>query len=286
MYNFIYMQNFSYSKILKNNWEIVALIIGVTIVLSLVFSILQPFKYQAATQILIIQKQVPNLDAYTATKSAEKIGKNLASIIYTSSFYNNVIESNVNIKNRFPQNDIERRKAWKEDIEARVIPETGILEISVYDEDKNYAAQLVRTISYVLVNKGAEYHGGGEGVEIKIVDDVLLSKYPVKPNIILNAALAVVLGLVLGCAFVILRESRRAVLPETQQVNLFDLAPAEDKQYEILREEEMDIESDKEKSLKPVEVKEINLELESKPAKELSPLMTEIKTMYDHLENK
>jgi capsular polysaccharide biosynthesis protein len=90
-----------------------------------------------------------------------------------------------------------------------MIPDTGILVINAYDTDRDFASQLVRAISYVLVNKGAEYHGGGNDVEIKIVDDVFVSKYPVRPNIILDMSLAAVIGIALGCAFVILNESKR-----------------------------------------------------------------------------
>lgn len=210
------MNNIQYTKILRKNWEIVALFIGLTMVLALVISILQPFEYSATTQMLIIQKQEGNLDAYTATKSAEKIGKNLSSIVYTSSFYNQVIESAEEINAKFPQDSRERRKQWKENVKVSVIPETGILEIDVYDTDRNFAANLVKTVAYTLVDKGAEYHGGGQDVEIKIVDDVFVSKYPARPNVIVNSVLAIILGLVFGSVFVILKESRK----ENKQMQL------------------------------------------------------------------
>jgi capsular polysaccharide biosynthesis protein len=203
------MENLQYSKILRKNWELVALVTGLAIVIALVVSLVSPFQYSASTQILIIQKQEQNLDAYTATKSAERIGKNLASIIFTSSFYNEVIESNSSISGKFPTDTTERRKAWKKNIEANVIPESGILEIKVYDFDRNFASQLVKTISYVLVNKGAEYHGGGADVEIKLVDDVFVSKYPVRPNIALNILIALIAGILLGSYWVIMRESAK-----------------------------------------------------------------------------
>jgi capsular polysaccharide biosynthesis protein len=203
------MENLQYSKILRKNWELVALVSGLAIVLALIVSLVSPFQYSATTQILIIQRQEQNLDAYTATKSAERIGKNLASIIFTSSFYNEVIASNSSIAGKFPTDATERRKDWKKNIEANVIPESGILEIKVYDTDSNFASQMVRTISYVLVNKGAEYHGGGLDVEIKVVDDVFISKYPVRPNIALNLGIALIAGILLGSYWVIIRESSK-----------------------------------------------------------------------------
>ncbi len=252
------MENLQYSKILRKNWEIVALIIGVTVILALLISLLQPFQYSASTQILIIQKQERNLDAYTATKSAERIGKNLVSIIYTSSFYNEVIEANSNIERNFPQDSVERREAWEKNVKVNVVPETGILEIDVYDVDKNYASKLVRTIAYVLVNKGAEYHGGGADVEIKIVDDVFMSKYPVRPNIPLNLALAVIIGFIFGSALVILTEANKVKKEDELEAgileknnNIFNSGP--------------------------------EMELEAEPV--YNPVReTKIKTMYDHLQ--
>jgi capsular polysaccharide biosynthesis protein len=203
------MENLQYSKILRKNWELIALISGLAVVIALIVSLVSPFQYSATTQMLIIQKQEQNLDAYTATKSAEIIGKNLASIIFTSSFYDEVIASNSSIAGKFPTDTTERRKEWKKNIEANVIPESGILEIKVYDTDSNFASQLVRTISYVLVNKGAEYHGGGTDVEIKIVDDSFISKYPVRPNIALNLGIALIAGILLGSYWVIMKESNK-----------------------------------------------------------------------------
>lgn len=203
------MQNIQYSKILRKNWEIIALVVGISVVLALIVSLVSPFQYSATTKILIIQKQSGNLDAYTANKSAERIGQNLSNIINTSSFYNEVLAANSGLQSKFPEDSVERMKLWDKNVKVNVIPETGILEINAYDTDRDFASQLVRAIAYVLVNKGAEYHGGGNDVEIKIVDDVFVSKYPVRPNIILNMGLAGIIGVALGCVFVILSESRK-----------------------------------------------------------------------------
>jgi len=250
------MENLQYSKILRKNWEIIALVIGVAVVLALIISLFQPFQYAASTKILIIQKQDRNLDAYTATKSAERIGKNLTSIMYTSSFYNEVIESNSTIKSKFSTDSRERRKEWEKNVKAVVVPETGIIEITAYDVDRAHASQLVRNIAYVLVNKGADYHGGGADVAIKIVDDVFISKFPVKPNIALNTLLAVVIGFLFGSAFVVLKEAKKANQEEFVQVS------------EINGENNFGFEPGYELAAEPV--------IEAK--------RTEIKTMYDHLQ--
>jgi capsular polysaccharide biosynthesis protein len=234
------MENLQYSKILRSNWEIVALIMGIAILLVLVVSLLQPFQYAASTKILIIQKQELNTDAYTATKSAERIGKNLANIIFTSSFYNEVIESNSIFSDKFLQDSRERRKQWDKNVEVNVTPETGILEISAFDVDKSYAAQLVRSIAYVLVSKGSEYHGGGTSVEIKIVDDVFMSKYPQRPNIVLNSALAMLIGFLFGSALVILNAAKKINDIKTQNTdtryNSYEIPqPETDQEWQKMR---------------------------------------------------
>ncbi len=280
------MENLQYSKIFRKNWEIVALFIGVTVVLTLIISLLQPFQYEASTKILVIQKQEKNLDAYTATKSAERIGKNLSNIIFTSSFYNEVLEADKALADKFPQDNIEKRKAWDKNVKADVIPETGILEVNVYDVDRQYAAKLVKTISYVLMNKGSEYHGGGSDVGFKIVDDVFLSKYPVRPNIILNTSLALVLGFLLGSAFIILSEAEKqkkvAEKAVNKQPSLF-----EDMQKQQIKTKETDLENETEAEEDTIhsfgKAWQLAEETVNDSANNNRADQTEIKTMYDHI---
>lgn len=270
------MQNLQYSKILKTNWEIVALIMGLAILLALVISLVQPFQYAASTKILIIQKQELNTDAYTATKSAERIGQNLADIIFTSSFYNDVIDSNYSIESKFSQDSTERRKEWEKNIEVNVAPGTGLLEITVYDIDKSFASQLVRSIAYVLVTKGAEYHGGGTNIEIKVVDDVFISKYPKRPNIILNGSLALLLGFLLGSALVVLSESNKAkkIKENSYPIQISDNS----ENYETEPKQDWQMaEAIDSNDFGFVPVEDASIE-DFKPERK-----TEIITMYDHL---
>ena len=205
---------------------------------------------------------------------------------FTSSFYDEVIDSNKIVAKKFTQDSIERRKTWEKNVKANVIPETGILQINVYDVDRNYASELVKNISYVLINKGAEYHGGGSDVELKIVDDVFISKYPVRPNIILNIALAFVIGFILGSAFVILNEAAK-YKKETEvaleiQPSLFENTDQEkdlevdneDEHFEITDEQEPELASQ-------MQLAEETIAEESD---EDNIAHTEIKTMYDHLQ--
>lgn len=217
------MQNISYSKSIQKNWEIVALVTGIAVVATLVIAVVSPFKYRATAKILIIQNQLANLDAYTSTKSAEKIGKNLTEVVASTTFYNEVIKANPRVALEFSDDDVKRRKEWKQDVEASIVPETGILAISTYNPDKRIAAELSKTVTAVLISKGRDYHGGGDTVTMQVIDDVYVGKYPVRPNLPLNLAFALVLGMVAGSVFVVLQEAA-AAKNRYQQKNIFEVS--------------------------------------------------------------
>jgi len=74
---------------------------------------------------------------------------------------------------------------------------------------------------YVLVEQGSQYHGGGEQVEIKLIDKPIVSNYPVRPNLILNAIVALLVGLVVSFVYVYLKLDKHKVkLVETSSENL------------------------------------------------------------------
>lgn len=267
------MQERTYTQVIRAQWEVIALITGLAIVLSLVVSILQPFKYSATSQLLIIQKQTSTLDAYTATKSAEKIGKNLSTIVYTSSFYRDVIDANPEVKAHFSADETDRRKEWAKNVDAFVIPETGILSIVAYDQDKQFASQLARTIAFTIVNKGSEYHGGGAGVEIKIVDDVFVSTYPVRPNIIAHTAAAVFVGFFVGVIYVVMQDARERAEEGRAQERRADVSG---RGWELVAHapEKQDVATAGE---------EPSFAKATAGEEEIIPLYNSIKTMHDHL---
>ncbi len=199
----------NFLKRLKGNWRLVTLIVTGAVILGLVFSLIQPLKYQASVELLVIQKQDPSVDAYTAIKSAEKLGSNLAQIIYTTSFFDKVMRSGFAIQDDFSRDEIKKRKEWKEMIDTQVAQESGMLTINVYHRDKTQAAQIAEAIAYVLATEGDQYHGAGKNVTIKTVDSVLTSRYPVRPNIPVNLFTSLVLGILASVGLVTLKSSRQ-----------------------------------------------------------------------------
>jgi len=178
----------------------IILIFSVVIFLLLGFllTIIKPLEYSSKVSVLIIQKINPNLDAYTAARAAEKLGKNLSSVIYTTSFFDKVRHSNFDLKFNLPTSERQRRQAWQRKISTSINPDTSILEITAYDKDKKEAEKLAQVIAYVLATEGQEYHGGGDDIVIKPVNTALTSNYPTRPNLLVNIGGGLILGFVFG----------------------------------------------------------------------------------------
>jgi len=209
----------TYLKSLKIRKKTVIWITIITVVLALILSLVQPLEYRASGQLLVIQKQTGGFDAYTRAKSAEKIANDLAEIIYTSSFMDNVLASGFNInQQRFSSREDKKRKQWKNKIDVLVAPNSGLIKLNVYDKDKGQAAQIAQGIIFVLTTKSEQYHGGGKEIEIKTVDSPIVSNYPVRPNILVNVILGLVLGLFLSGIYVYLKPA-----PETLTKNLEEI---------------------------------------------------------------
>lgn len=182
------------------------------IVVTVVVSLFMPQQYRAQAKLLVIQHQSQSLDAYLAAKSAEKVGKVLSEIVYSSSFFDEVWQAGFNIGTDWGETPRDRRKIWKKRVSLNPIPQTSLIEINTYHTDGVSVEQLAQAMIYVLVERGSQYHGGGDQVQIKLVDKPIVSNYPVRPNLLFNALTALLIGLVISFIYVYLK-------PDKQEIN-------------------------------------------------------------------
>lgn len=194
-----------YLKTIKKYWYLIILIIAVITCFSFGYSVIQTPKYSSTVKLLIIQKQGQRLDAYTAARSAQAIGEVLTKVIYTSSFFDQVMDSGFKInKEYFSQDPREQRKQWKKTVDAGLIGETGALQINVYHPDRQQAEQIAYGIVYVMVTYGEQYHGGSKQIEIKMIDAPVTSDKPVKPNVFQNTFFGFVFSLLISASLIVL----------------------------------------------------------------------------------
>ncbi|MBN1585460.1 hypothetical protein JW899_03780 [Candidatus Uhrbacteria bacterium] len=189
-------------SILFSGWRKIILFGLIAALVGAGLSFVFPLKYGVTMRLLIIQKQLAAADPYTAMKASERIADNLGQVIYTTSFYDKVIGAHYNTDTSFfSEDEIRRRREWGKMVETQVMRGSGMLVTTVYHEDPEQAEQFARAIAFVLTTEGWEYIGGGD-LQIRLVDEPLSSRWPVKPNIPGNALTGFVLGALVGCGYV------------------------------------------------------------------------------------
>ena len=164
-------------------------------VLAFDLTVIQAPEYKANSRILVVQKQVEGQDIYSISKSAQYICQVLKEGIYSDSFFSKVIESSDQTEtDDFSEQTKERRKDWQKNIEIKIIRDLGLMEINVFYPNKDKAENLSIAITNVLKNNHGFYHGVGDNVSLKILDQPLVSKKPVSINLFVGTFLGALIG--------------------------------------------------------------------------------------------
>lgn len=183
------------------------LIVMFFLILALILTFIQPLKYGSTSRIIVIQNFDVDTDPYAISKSNEYLSNILANVVTSSSFFDDILESGYHIdKNYFSKNNNinGEMKKWRETVQAKVVGDTGIIEINAYHPDKRQLDLIASAVNYVLQTKNGQYHGMASNVVIRIIDKPIISLWPVRPNIIFNLALAIVFGLLISFSYIYL----------------------------------------------------------------------------------
>jgi capsular polysaccharide biosynthesis protein len=179
-------------------------IVIIFVAISLIFTVVSSPEYQVKTRLLVTQEE-KDFDAYRSLRSADRIAYSLSWLILSQSFLNQVLDSGFEInKSWLPQENGERLKVWQNHVQGRAVKESGILEVTVYHPSPKQAQVLASAINYVLVTKGRDYHGGGDQVQIKVIDPPLLPHKIARPNAWLNIGGGALLGVLVAVAYLVL----------------------------------------------------------------------------------
>lgn len=172
-------------------------------------SLLFPLEYRADAGVYIISKSRYGVDPYTVVKSAEQVGQNIVQVIKTQDFFDKVMADidPVFDKSQFQNvTDRVRTKHWQKAVDGSVVFGTGVLSVSAYNTDPNQAKILAGALVDTLVQKGYEYIGGD--VTIKQVNKPIVTRFPVRPNLPINAAIGFVIGMILSGIFITSKSKR------------------------------------------------------------------------------
>lgn len=198
----------NHSTVLVRGWAKIVSMAFVGLVIALPVSFLQPLKYSSTVRLLILQENATSLDAYTASRSVERLAENLSTIVYTTSFFNQVMSAGFDIdQSIFPDREDKKRKTWEKMVSASVSRGNGLLSLVAYHVDVDQAEQIVNAMSYILTQQATSYLSGGD-ISVRVVDTPLNSRWPTRPNIPANAFSGLVLGGLAGVGYVLLQAER------------------------------------------------------------------------------
>lgn len=181
-------------KSIKKRRSLIVGIILAAFILTAALTFLQPLKYSVKSRLLIAQN-LSGADPYTVSKSNQYLSNLFSQVVYSSSFFNLTTGAGFNIDTAYFGNDYKSQmKIWKKTIEARSVGDTGIMEIYIYHPNTYQAQQIALAVNQTLISKSFNYQKGGDQVNISVIDQPLISSFPVKPNLILNFIAALLLG--------------------------------------------------------------------------------------------
>ncbi len=203
------MSSSNFYKLWRLKRQTIAIIVILALIIVTIATLLQTFKYESRSKMLVVEDFPAGTDAYTISKSNEYLSTLLAMVIKTDSFYQKVIDSGFNIDKSYftsfnnfgSKNKI--LKKWGKTVEAKPINDSGIIEIKVFHPSKYQAEQINKAIDYVLKTDHQQYHGG-ENIVLREIEAPLSSLKPVKPNVAVNLAFGFVFGLSLALIYVYL----------------------------------------------------------------------------------
>ncbi len=183
------------------------IIFGVGVLFALIglgISFAFPLEYRADAGVLIVPKTRFGVDPYTVVKSAERVGDNLAAVMKTDDFRAKVTSlegANLDWGKFNTLSPREQRRVWPQMVNASVVYGTGVLRVSAYNTDEIQAAAFAGAAAQTLATKGFEYVGGD--MTIRVVDNPVVTPWPVRPNIPVNMALGFVVGVLVMSVIVV-----------------------------------------------------------------------------------
>jgi capsular polysaccharide biosynthesis protein len=203
------MNSQDFAGLLRRKTATIITITFLTVVAVLGFSLLGSLKYSAKSKLLVVQNSV-GLDSYAVSRSNEYLGRLFSQVTYSGSFYNLVLNSQYKVdRNYFNGSYGEQINLWRKTVSTRTLADTGIVEIEVYHPNPEQARIIALAVNDVLINQNANFQGGGEGVNVSVLDQPLVSDYPDHPNLLYNFFFSLAAGLAFSFVFIYLFPERR-----------------------------------------------------------------------------
>lgn len=197
------MEQEAFIQTVKHKKQTIISIMILCLLVTTIFTLIQPLKYGTESRILILQNNITTFDPYAMSKSSEYLSSLLSRVLTSSLFFDDVMAANFNIdKSYFPSDSEGRLKTWQKTISSKTLNDSGIIVITISHENRYQSLQIAQAVNDVLVNKHGDFDGAGSQVTLKIIDVPITSSFPDQPNFALNFSLGIVIGLGLAFSYV------------------------------------------------------------------------------------
>ncbi|HKK54239.1 MAG TPA: hypothetical protein VJ926_01845 [Patescibacteria group bacterium] len=191
----------SFINLIKKEAGTLAVILAVILAITAIITFTQPLRYEAGNK-LLIQQDVSKFDPYNVFKINEYYNNLIKEIVHSESFYIQVLNSGYDIDSSYFKNTRkEQIESWGKTVDI-VSTDIGTMEIKTYHPNPREAQQILLAVTDVLVNKNSQYQNLDNNIDIKIINQITISKYPVKPNIILNFVYAFIIATLISLLYI------------------------------------------------------------------------------------
>ena len=104
----------SYFQLLSRKKQTIFSLIVLFLVLTMVLTFVQEFKFKAESRLLVVQSAPAGIDPYQVNKANEYVAEVLAKVVATNSFFNESLNAGFNIeRDYFPFEPKKQLKKWK-----------------------------------------------------------------------------------------------------------------------------------------------------------------------------
>jgi capsular polysaccharide biosynthesis protein len=221
--------------ILKKRKKVIFFAVLLFLAIAAVITFRSPLDYRASARILIVQNYGTNTppDPYVVAQANKYLTGVLTQVVSSNAFYERTLASGFDFDKTYFSGDLAHvLNQWHSSVEAFAAEDTGIIEIRTYRSDKFQAEQLAQAVVYTLKENHALYHSSGEKVTLKVIDQPLVSNYPVRPDLLLTFGSALLIGFAFGLFYIyIFSYPRELYLPQNQayqnQATVKNLQPIE-----------------------------------------------------------
>jgi capsular exopolysaccharide synthesis family protein len=191
-----------YARIIRDRWLIIAVTAIVAIGVALLLTATATPMYKSSARLFVTTAQSDTADAYQGGLFSQQRVKSYADLLTGEEISRRVVEKlNLN----------ESPRALASRISASVEPDTVVLSISISDTSAERARQLTQATAQVFVSYVAELETtpgkANPAVKASIVDRATTPAGAFTPQPTRNVALALVLGLLAGGGFAVLRDT-------------------------------------------------------------------------------